>query len=123
MKKTNQLLSIGFESSSGLTEEFKQFYSTFRSEFKKELKTIGATDIVFSRGHFYVSGFFTVNNQAMYFSLSDVRSFIYSKVQDPYSCMHKLLYRTAQNYKDYSGGANQYVSIESGMCSKMNLKL
>lgn len=121
MKKTNQLLRIPFESSSGLTEEFKHFYSTFRTEFKKELKTIGATDIVFNRGHFYVSGFFTVNNQAYYFSISDVRNFIYSKVNDPYSCIHKMLYRTAQNYKNYTGGHNQYIDIETGMCKQMNI--
>ncbi|MDA3779889.1 MAG: hypothetical protein PF487_06675 [Bacteroidales bacterium] len=110
MKKTKQLLSMGLESSSGLTKEFKQFYSTFRTEFKKELKTIDATDIVFSRGHFNISGFFTVNNQAYYFSISDVRS-----------PMSKILYRTAMNYKDYTGGANQYVGIESGMCKRMNI--
>jgi len=122
MKKTNQLLAMGFESSSGVTDEFKAFYSTFRSEFKKELKTIGATDAQFSRGHFYVSGFFTVDGQAYYFSISDVRDFIYSKVNNPMSCMHKMLYRTAQNYKDYTGGHNQWVSIESGMCKRMELR-
>jgi len=35
MKKTKQLLAMGFESSSGVTDEFKAFYSTFKSEFKK----------------------------------------------------------------------------------------
>jgi len=40
-----------------------EFYRTFKSEFRKELKSIGATNIVFSRGHFYVSGFFTLNGQ------------------------------------------------------------
>lgn len=121
MKKTIQLLSIPFESSSGLTEEFKHFYNTFKKEFTIELRTIGATEIKFSRGHFYISGFFTIDGQAFYFSLSDVRGFIYNNLKDPYSCIHKLLYRTAQNYKDYTGGANQWISIESGMCSKINI--
>lgn len=121
MKKTNQLLSMPFESSSGTTEEFLNFFKTFKREFTKELKSIEATEIKFSKGHFYVSGFFTVKGQAYYFSIPDVRDFIYSKVNDPYSCMHKMLYRIAENYKDFRGGHNQYVSIETGMCERMNI--
>lgn len=121
MKNTNRLLNMNFESSSGTTPEFLEFFKTFKREFTKELKSIGAIDIKFRKGHFYVNGFFTVNGQAMYFSLSDVRDFKYSRTADPYSCMTKLLYRTAKDYKDFTGGHNQYVSIESGMCSKMNI--
>ena len=73
MRKTVDLLKRGFESSSTLTEEFKIFFDTFKKEFTQELKTIGAKDIVFSRGHFIISGFFTVGEQAYYFSLGDVR--------------------------------------------------
>jgi hypothetical protein len=113
MNKSIVLLKRGFESSSGLTPEFAKFFKTFKSEFTKELKSIGATDIIFSRGHFYLSGFFTINEQAWYFSLSDVRG--------GYS-IGNLLYRTAKDYKDYGGGGNQYVKIESGMANSINLK-
>lgn len=105
------MLKQGFESSSTLTPEFAQFYRTFKSEFTKELKSVGATDIVFSRGHFYVSGFCTINGQIWYFSLSDVRGSEYY--------LPNLMYRTAKHYKDFTGGSNQWAKIEAGMTSRM----
>lgn len=111
MKKSIELLQMGFQSSSGLTPEFAEFYKTFKKEFTKELKSIGATDIVFSRGHFYVSGFFTVDGQAYYFSISDVRGSEYR--------MPELMYRTAEHYKDYTGGMNRYAKIAPHMAENM----
>lgn len=113
MKKTINLLRGGFESSSGLTPEFANFYKVFKSEFTKELKSIGATDIKFSRGHFYVSGFFTLDGQAYYFSLNDVRGH-FSDHNLP-----KLLYRTAKDYKDFTGGMNRYATIQPNMGENM----
>lgn len=105
------MLRAGFESSSGLTPEFAQFYRTFKSEFTKELKSQGATDIVFSRGHFYVSGFCTINGQVWYFSLSDVRGAEFR--------MPQLMYRTAKHYKDFTGGQNRWADIKEGMGEDM----
>ena len=116
MNKSIRLLKRGFQSSSQTTQEFLNFVRTFRSEFTKELLSIGATDIQIGKGHFYVSGFFTVDGQAWYFSLSDVRGMEYCLNQ---SCMGKLLYRTAKNYKDFTGGQNRYATIETGMAQKM----
>jgi len=112
MKNTIELLGNGFESSSGLTPEFLEFFKVFKREFKKELNSIKASNITFSRGHFYVSGFFTVNNQPYYFSLSDVRGM---------GNLGTLMYRTANDYKDYTGGQNMFVTIENGMAEKMNI--
>jgi hypothetical protein len=111
MKKSISMLKQGFESSSTTTPEFAQFYRTFKSEFTKELQTIGATDIVFSRGHFYISGFFTVDSQAYYFNLGDVRGSEYR--------MPQLYYRTAKHYKDFTGGQNRYVDVAPLMADKM----
>jgi hypothetical protein len=111
MNKSICLLKQGFESRSTLTPEFALFYKTFKSEFTKELKSIGATDIVFSRGHFDVTGFCTLNGQPWYFSLGDVRG---SEFRLP-----QLLYRTAKNYKDFMGGHNQWINIETGMAGRM----
>lgn len=119
MKKSLQMLHKGFESSCNTTPEFAQFYRTFKSELTKELQTIGATAIEFSRGHFYVSGFFMIGIQAWYFSLSDVRGMDYGLMYNPNSCMNKLLYRTANNYKDYTGGQNRYATIKEGMAEEM----
>lgn len=111
MNKSISMLKRGFESSGTLTPEFAVFYRTFKSEFTKELQSIGATNIVFSRGHFYVSGFFTIGSQAYYFSISDVRGSEYR--------MPQLMFRTAKHYKDYTGGGNCWVDIAPLMADKM----
>jgi len=116
MKKTLLKLSQGFQSSSYKTDEFKTFCRTFKSELSKELKSIGVTDLKFSNGHFSISGFFTAESgQIYYFSLSDVRG---AEFQNEI----QLMYRTAEHYKDYSGGGNQWVTIESGMTDRMNIR-
>ena len=119
MRKTVQLLESGFESSSGLTPEFAEFFKVFKKEFTKEMETVGAKDFVFNRGHFYVSGFFTIGTQAWYFSIPDVRGMSYGFFSDPDSCMNKLLYREAKDYKDYTGGMNRYAKIRFGMADEM----
>jgi hypothetical protein len=102
-----------FGSDSYNTPEFNEFFELFKRSFGKELKKIGATDFVFSKGHFYLSGFFTVNEQPYYFSISDVRD----------GCLQpKLLVRTAKDYKDYTGGGNMYVIIQSGMYKDLAVK-
>jgi hypothetical protein len=116
MKKTLEMLYNGFESSSTLTPEFAQFFKTFKSEFKKELVSQGATNIVFYRGHFYISGFCTINNQVWYFSLPDVRGINHCLNE---TCMGKLMYRTANDYEDYRGGTNRYATIRKGMGEDM----
>ena len=123
MKNTRAMLLDGFESSSGTTPEFKAFYQTFKREFTRELMSIGATNVQFNRGHFYVSGFFTsATGQIYYFSLSDVRGMDYTIMWNPDSCMAQLLYRTADSYKDFTGGMNQYVPIGEGMALNMNVR-
>lgn len=106
-----KLKLANFESSSVQTPEFKSFAREFKRDFKKEMKSIGITDVTFSVGHFYISGFFiTQDAKTYYFSIPDVRS--------PQS---NMMYRTAKHKKDYTGGANQWIKIESGMASKMLL--
>lgn len=119
MNESLKLLLKGFESSSTTTQEFLEFFKTFKKEFTKELKSIGATDIQIGKGHFYVSGFCTIGTQAWYFSISDVRGMEYGMRSNPDSSMNKLLYRTAKNYKDYTGGQNRYAKIEPGMAEEM----
>jgi hypothetical protein len=121
MKKTLALLMKGFESSSTKTPEFKSFCSVFKKEFTCELESIGAVDIVFTFGHFYISGFFTIgkSNQKWYFSLSDIRGLDYSLVHYPDSCQSKLMYREVKDYKDYTGKQNRYAKIETGMAEEM----
>jgi hypothetical protein len=95
-----------FESSSSGTPEWNSFYRKGCNFFKKTLKDV-AEDIQMSKGHFYFTGFFTVKStkKIFYFSISDVRFFPNGK----------LLIRTATDYKDYTGGSNNYLSIDNNL--------
>ena len=104
-------MKAGFESSSRKTPEFVSFSRLFKKAITRELNSIGATLTDFNTGYFYVSGFFRKDGKCYYFSLSDVRHFANSD----------LLYRTAKDEKDFTGGHNQYVKIEDGMAYNMRL--
>jgi hypothetical protein len=113
MKKiANILRTTEFESSSTKTQQFKNFVSEFKKEFKKEMIGIGAKEIEFSIGHFYIVGFFEYNNQLYYFSLSDVRGC-------NYQASVSMMFRTAEHRKDWKGGSNQWVTIGENMGKKM----
>jgi hypothetical protein len=62
----------------------------------------GALDIAIGKpNHFDMSGFFQMDNgQMWWFRIEDLR---WSK--------NNMLVRTAQSFKDYTGGRNQYVSL------------
>ena len=81
-------------------------YNTEKSIVKKALKQADFTNIKFSNGHYYFSGFATKNNKVIYFSISDVRHF------PPTGGDADLLIRTAKDYKDYNGGSNNYSSLK-----------
>lgn len=89
-----------------ISEDFEKFRREFRTIIKTELKKIGANNLELSKKtHYFISGFFTYKEQAYYISLSDVR---YS--QDDY-----ILIRTAKDYKDYTGGMNDYLKLKTDM--------
>ena len=104
------LLAANFESSSTKTPQFLSFVKHFKRCFKREMLTIGVTNIKFNIGHFYISGFFIKNEQTYYFNISDVRGQV-----------REMLFRTAKNDKDFTGGHNQYVTIGMGMAQNMGI--
>jgi hypothetical protein len=107
-----------FGSSSVNSPEFNKFFNAFKRVMKKELEGVGATDFKMSKGHFYLSGFFRIGEQLIYFSISDVRhGFGFNRSGQP-----EMLVRTAQHNKDFSGGANNYVVIEEGIAENIKRK-
>lgn len=95
-----------FESSSGLTQEF----ASFARDFRKYIKSVCGQEYElenWSRGHFEVSGF--IKNKATgkyaYFSTSDCRFF-------PNEWFEKVLIRTAEHAKDYTGGRNGFFRLD-----------
>lgn len=114
MKKIIDLLKIGFESSCYKTPEFKSFARKFKNVMAKELAAIGAKITAYNTGHFYVSGFFrTPCGNCYYFNLGDVRG---SEVRMP-----SMMYRHAENEKDYTGGTNMWIGLEDGIGKKMSV--
>jgi hypothetical protein len=86
-----------------LGQDFKAFFSRERRRIMRNLKEMGCTNIKMGYGFYYFSGFFTNKyGQPFYFSCSDVRHFGYTR----------LLYRTAKDYKDFTGGMNRYVDVD-----------
>lgn len=116
MRRIASLISKGnFDSGSVNSDKFNDFFEKFKVSFTNELKKVKATNLQFSKGHFYLSGFFTVGEQVMYFSLSDVRWFNnYNWNGQP-----EMLIRTAKHDKDYTGGGNNFVAIEPNMSKKI----
>lgn len=91
---------------------FKSYATKFKNDFNKELNSIGGKITSFNVGHYYISGFFrTKNNECYYFSQSDLRHFNFEK----------LMYRTAKDEKDYTGGMNRYIEIKNNMVNEMIL--
>ena len=91
----------------------KKAYNAEKNMVRKALKEADFTDIKFSNGHYYFSGFATKNNKIIYFSISDVR----------YFPNDDLLIRTAKDYKDYTGGYNNYSSLDIKDIQKLSNKL
>lgn len=90
-----------FESSSGKTPEFLRFANDFRRAMTSELVVIDV-----SVGHFYLSGFARnrKTGKFAYFMTSDVRHFP--------MWYDTVLYRTATGPQDFTGGYNQYCSLD-----------
>ncbi|MCJ7631035.1 hypothetical protein MUP77_01345 [Candidatus Bathyarchaeota archaeon] len=101
-----ELLKEEFESSAWLTPQFQRFFLTYITEMRRLLtKRYNATEIHFNRGHFDVYGFFKASNgQTYYISTSDVR-WATKRLG--------MFMRTAINDKDYTGGQNRTLPIES----------
>jgi hypothetical protein len=86
---------------SDLGQDFKSFFTKEKNRITKILKELGCTEIEMSRQFYYFFGFFTApNGQIYYFNCDDIRHFGYNEI----------LYRTAKDYKDFSGGSNQYIN-------------
>lgn len=79
-----------------------EFLPIAEKEMKSIARLIGAELVEFNPMHFEYSAFLKKDNKFIYVSVGDVR---YSK--NWYDC---VLYRSAKNEKDYSGGSNNYCS-------------
>lgn len=94
------------ENCGGVTgAEWKEFCRDFKKMIKQELKKIDAVLENIDFNHYCLSGFFKLEEQFYYFSMSDIRN----------TDSSTLLIRTAAHVKDYYGGSNTFVNVEPDM--------
>jgi len=99
-------LTVEFESSSDTTPQFASFARKYKNAIKKQLEAHGFELVEWIRGHFYCSGFAKKSGKYIYFSCSDVRYFSNGWYDD-------LLVRTAEHDKDYTGGSNNWATLNT----------
>lgn len=83
-------------SGSDLSPQDKKRLRGYISEIRKILNEKSCTNIDFSYGFHYLSGFFTAKDGQMYYIMSrDTR----------FGCCD-IIYRTVKSYRDFTGGMN-----------------
>lgn len=72
---------------------------------KKAIEIVfpNATEIKLNKNYFYCSGWFNIGDQVYYISSMDVRTSNINALG-----VTGIMYRTAKNRKDYTGGSNQW---------------
>lgn len=87
------------------TPDFEEFEKGFKELMELLVKDLGkVTEWSFQWNYFYASGFLEIKWNYVYVCISDVRFF-------PDEWGTHLLYRTAENDKDFKWGSNIYSSL------------
>ena len=110
--KVIYLLNCEFESSSQRTPEYLKAHRTFKREFSKILKPICKEILINKPNHFDIGGFFKLNDDRVYyFSIGDLR---WDKT---------FFIRIAKDFKDYTGGSNNFLSLDKSFINNLLNKL
>lgn len=90
-------------------------YNKQKRMTKKALTDAGFENIKILNGYYYFSGFATnpENENVIYFSISDVRHF-----ND-----NTIMIRSAKDYKDFSGGTNNFCELNINAIQKLAKKV
>ena len=86
-------------------KESVRAYSFEKSLVKRALRDAHFYDIKISNGYYYFSGFATKDDQIIYFSIPDIRHFD--------TDTDGFLIRTAKDYKDFTGGGNNFCLLNN----------
>jgi len=100
--------NVLFESSAFETPEFKKFASSFCRALRKDVKEGDFEIVNISKGHFEISGFLKhkESGKFIYFAIPDVRwSTLGTWWYD------HVLYRTAKDDRDFTGGHNNFCPL------------
>lgn len=92
-----------FSSGSTIGEDFRAFARLFKRWLQGNIPE-GAEIEVLKRGHYYMSGFVKREGKYVYFNVGDVRF--------THSWATNILVRTAKSNTDWTGGMNQYTTLD-----------
>ena len=112
LKNSIKLLNEKFESSCSRTPQYLKAHKTFKGEFTKLLKPLTKEILISKPNHFDITGFFKLNDDRIYyFSIGDLR---FNKT---------FLIRIAKDFKDYTGGSNNFLSLNNDFVENLLNKL
>lgn len=116
MERIRKILDQGIESIYTNDHEIaeksrgaRSFERILGNELRALFISIRAVNVKLRASIYGSRGFFTLNGQMYYFSVSDLRHFP----------KDNILIRTARDYQDFTGGSNQYITL--GKDSKAQL--
>ena len=94
-----------------MSDEAKSFVKGFRNMLKRQLEPEGI-EVSLEPNHYDCSGFLCKDNKYIYISYSIPRGG--EKIDfDDSSYLNGVLYRTAKNDRDFTGGSNRFSSISN----------
>ncbi|MCR4719344.1 MAG: hypothetical protein K5768_06920 [Firmicutes bacterium] len=105
MKKWINYIFEDYESR--IKSDFSDFSDDLKAEIKRQIQDFGYEIKKYSTGYFFISGFVynPQNGRFAYFNVGDVR--------DTGIWHNRILVREARSDKDYSGGINHFVNLDS----------
>jgi len=107
-ERTLFLLNQEFESSSSRTPQYLKAHRYFKKDFIDVLKPFCKDILIHKPNHFDITGFFELNDgRIYYFSIGDLR---WDKT---------FLIRTAKDFKDYTGGSNNYIDLNNNFVENL----
>lgn len=103
MLKAEKWFGYEFESGCCTTKEYEQFQRDCKSDLKKMASENGLELYDFNKNHFCFSAVLSDGEKYVYVGISDVRYF-------GWDSNTRVLIRTMQHAKDWTGGMNNYCS-------------
>lgn len=114
IKNLEKYLDYEFSSGCYTGEDYKQFQTKYVNYLRSLCKQNGWELVNVGRNHYEFTAFIKSDNRYVYFSISDVRYW-----QNEW--YKRILIRTANNEKDYTGGNNNYTSLPNLQSAVGNL--
>ena len=112
VEKVRKHINAGIQDDGCYTSrDFKSLAREFKSMVIEQLKKVGGTNYQQNVGHYYLSGFFTIDKQVYYISFNIERGGFVPRNDKKY----RVLIRTAENYRDFTGGCNHFIQIQEDM--------